>query len=77
MWRVSDSDGEKKGDRSYFVLFPDALFPDVNDRTAILCCNRSKDALALLHHLMKDLLKGKSSVSYTRKSLCVTSLTGL
>lgn len=67
VWRVSD--GEKAGG-SYFVPFPDALFSDVNDQKAILCHGRSNDALAFLHTLMRDLLKGESWFLYAEGLTC-------
>ena len=38
-------------------------------REAILCHNRSNDAIAFLHHLIQDVLKDKSRFSCTRKEL--------
>lgn len=51
-------DGERTG-KSVIIPFPDALFPNAQDQEAILSYNACNGAVAFLHNLMEDMLKGK------------------
>lgn len=57
-WWVND--GEPTTSKSAVIPFPSAMFPDIKDQRAMLSFNSCNGAVAFLHQLLNDMLKGQS-----------------
>lgn len=67
-WRVFDV--EHPGNEvSYFLPFPEHLFPKLQDQEAVLSHSDCRNAIADMKVLTNDLLKGESRIPYVGRSI--------
>ena len=67
-WRIFDAEYPGK-EVSYFLPFPEDLFPKVQDQEAVLSHSDCRNAIADMEVLTNDLLKGESRIPYVGRSV--------